>query len=233
MSFEELRVETRSPATFLGLFVSLVGFWLIANALYFAYYALGGARTSWSALLYTLAQLVGFALLLYVLKKEGQPFSTVWLGSGGLRDFAYAMAFLLLAWVAWWLLDALGAALGIPEVRWWERWAVATPLDVVPIAAFSLAAAFFEEVFYRGYAITRLYSLTGNIALASAVSIAFFTLLHYVFGPRVMLCILGWGTIDTLLFLYRKSTKATFYYHAVNNAVVYALFPLLGLWKQA
>lgn len=231
MSFEELKVQTKGGATLLGLFVSLIGFRLLADALYFAYHSLGGPRTSWSTLIYTLAQLVGFAVLLYVLKREGQPFSSVWFGSGGLGDFAYAMAFLLLAWIAWWLLDALGAALGIPEVKWWERWPVATPIDVLPIAVFSLAAAFFEEVFYRGYAITRLYSLTGNMALAAAVSIAFFTVLHSVFGPRVMLCILGWGTIDTLLFLYRKSTKASFYFHITNNAVVYVLFPLLGMWR--
>ena len=43
----------------------------------------------------------------------------------------------------------------------------------------------------KGYAITRLYSLTNNLALVSAVPIGFFTLIHCSFGPRTMLYILG------------------------------------------
>ncbi len=229
--FDELKVNVNKPYTLLGLFISLIGFMLIAEAFYYVYYHLGGAHVSWSTLIYTVAQLIGFAILTYVLKKERQSFSTVWFGEGGLRDFAYAMAFLVLAWIAWGLLGAIASALGIPEYKWWERWNVATPLDVLPMAIFSLSAAFFEEVFYRGYAITRLYSLTNNMPLSAIISIVFFTALHYVFGLKVMICILGWGTIDTLLFLYRKSTKASFYYHFVNNATVYVLFPLLGMLR--
>lgn len=231
MLFEKPKIVAKKSITLLGLFVTLIGFWLIARALYFAYYVLGGSTTSWSGLLYTLAQLIGFAFLLYVLKKERQPFSTIWFGGGGLGDLAYAMVFLILAWITWMLLYSLGWFLGFPEVKWWEKWPIATPIDVIPIATFTLSAAFFEEVFYRGYAITRLYSLTGSIALASLASIVFFTLIHYSFGPRVMLCILGWGTIDTLLFLYRRSTKASFYFHLTNNAIVYVLFPLIGIWR--
>lgn len=88
-------------------------------------------------------------------------------------------------------MEFIGSAIGIPDVKWRRRWNVTTPSDLIPIAVYSLAAAFFEEVFYRSYAITRLYSLTGNLALSAAISIIFFTLIHYFFGPRVMLCILG------------------------------------------
>jgi len=50
----------------------------------------------------------------------------------------------------------------VPEYRWWERWLVRAQLDILPIAALSLSATFFEEVFYRGYAITRLHLLIGS-----------------------------------------------------------------------
>ncbi len=229
MPLGELRVKVRTPATLLGLLLSLAGYWLLADALYLVYHSLGGPRTAWSTLIYTASQAIGLALLLLVLRGEGNGFDTVWFGRGGRGDLAYALAFLVLAWAVWGALDALGAALGVPEVRWRERWPVAAPLDLVPIAVFSLSAAFFEEVFFRGYAITRLYSLTGNVVLASAVSVACFTALHHVFGPRVMLCILGWGTVDTLLFLHRRSTKASFYFHFMNNAIVYVLFQGLSL----
>ena len=230
-SWREFRVKPRIPATLIGLFISLTGVLLLAHAFYSLYYMLGGPSISWSALIYTLAQLIGFLILLYVLRMEGQPFSTIWFGRGDLRDYAYALAFLILAWIVWGAMDFLGRVLGIPEVRWWERWPINSPLDVLPIGVFALAASFFEEIFYRGYAITRLYSLTGNIILASIISIAFFTLLHHVFGPRVMLCILGWGTIATILFILRRSTKASFYLHLTNNAIVYVLFPLIWPWR--
>jgi len=230
-SWREFRIKPRMPATLIGLFISLIGVPLLARAFYFLYYMLGGPSISWSALIYTLAQLTGFLILLYVLRMEGQPFSTIWFGRGGLRDYGYALAFLILAWIIWGALDFLGRGLGIPEVRWWERWPINSPLDVLPIGVFALAASFFEEIFYRGYAITRLYSLTGNIVLASIISIAFFILLHHVFGPRVMLCILGWGTIVTILFIFRRSTKASFYLHLTNNAIVYVLFPLIWPWR--
>jgi len=225
-----LKVKTVSPATLLGLFTTLIGFWLIAKAYYTAARLLN-LTGPWTAPIYTLAQITGFTVLLYVLKKENQPFSSIWFGEGRLKDLSYAALFLTAAWVLWGILDYTGAVLGIPKTAWWKRWQVSSPPDIIPVAILALAAAFFEEIFYRGYAITRLYSLTNNLALASAVSIGFFTLIHCSFGPRTMLCILGWTTIDTLLFIHRKSTKASFYYHAINNTIVYIIFPLTGLWK--
>ncbi len=230
MGFEEFRVRVHPLWSALGLFDALIGFWLLAK-LYYAVGGLLGLTGPWTALIYTGAQATGFAVLLYVLRREGNTLSSVWLGGRGPRELAYALAFLAAAWVLWGLLSALGAALGLPEYRWWSRWGVRGPLDVLPVGAMAVAAAFFEETFYRGYAITRLYTFTGSMALAAAVSIAFFTLIHLFFGPRVMLCILGWAVLDTLLFIYRRSTWASFYYHVVNNAIVYIVFPLAGLWR--
>ena len=185
-----LKVKTVSPATLLGLFTTLIGFWLIAKAYYTAARLLN-LTGPWTAPIYTLAQITGFTVLLYVLKKENQPFSSIWFGEGRLKDLSYAALFLTAAWVLWGILDYTGAVLGIPKTAWWKRWQVSSPPDIIPVAILALAAAFFEEIFYRGYAITRLYSLTNNLALASAVSIGFFTLIHCSFGPRTMLYILG------------------------------------------
>jgi len=69
-------------------------------------------------------------------------------------------------------------------------------------------------------------SLIGVLLLAHA-----FYFLHYIFGPRVMLCILGWGTIVTILFVLRRSTKASFHLHLTNNAIVYVLLPSIWPWR--
>jgi len=68
-SWREFRVKPRIPATLVGLFLSLTGV-LLAHAFYSLYYMLGGPSISWSALIYTLAQLTGFLILLYVLRME-------------------------------------------------------------------------------------------------------------------------------------------------------------------
>ena len=216
--------------TYLGLFVSLVGFWLLAEL----YYAIAHAVVfggSWSSLVYTMAQVTGFLVLLYILRLEGRDLSSIWFGERGLTELGIAMIFLLVVWVLWGLLDYLGSLLGIPEKTWWRAWSVRSPMDVIPLFIFSQAAAFFEETFYRGYAITRLYKLTDNLLLSAAISIAFFTLIHLFFGPRVMLCMLGWAIVDTALFIYRESTWASFYFHSMNNLIVYTIFPLKGLWR--
>ena len=230
MKLSSPKFKVKRGVTHAGLFVALLGYLVIATA-YYSVARVIGFSGPWSSLIYTAAQLTGFLILLYIVRLEGEGFDSLWFGKGGLRELAVATVFLLAAFIAWWLLDILGALLGIPAYRWWERWATRSAVDLVPMLIFGLAAAFFEETAYRGYAITRLYTLTDNLALSAAISILFFTLLHLYFGPRVMLCILGWGTIDTILFLYRQSTKTTFYYHATNNFLVYFLFPLLGMLR--
>lgn len=70
MSVEEFKVKTKPKITHLGLFISLIGFWLVAIA-YYTVARLVGFSGPRSSLVYTLAQLTGFAALLYVIREEG------------------------------------------------------------------------------------------------------------------------------------------------------------------
>ncbi len=192
-----------------------------------------GVRGLWTVLSYTLAQVTGFAALLLVMRWEGSDWSSVWFGERGTRVFAESMVFLVAAWVLWWFLYWIGGQLGLGTGYLEEitRKGLNHPSEIVAFLTWGVSAAFFEETFYRGYSITRLHSLTGNLILSAVISIAFFTLLHLYFGPRIMLCILGWAILDTWLFL-RRGTYASFYYHLVNNLLVYGLFPALSLLRR-
>lgn len=46
-----------------------------------------------------------------------------------------------------------------------------------------------------------------------------------------MLCIFEWAIVDTLLFIEARSTWASFYFHAINNFIVYIIFPLARFWR--
>ncbi len=233
------KVKTKSVgATVVGLFISLIGFWLIAYVYYAVADAIAGVSLHGSPLrllIYNATQATGFLLLLVVLRREGNSFNTVLYGGRGLRELGWALAYLVIAWVAWglmtWLcLYIIAATTGTATnpLEWRERLGVVhhTPLDTLAITVFCTCAAFFEEVFYRGYAFTRIYSLTGSLKLAAIANIGFFTLIHLVFGPLVMACIAVWATIQLLLLLHRGSTWATLYYHLVNNILAYVVLPL-------
>ncbi len=227
----ERRGYPRGPAS-VGLAVSLIGFWMI-TPLYRELMTSLGVSGVWAVLSYTLAQVTGFALLLLIMRWENSGLGTVWFGDKGLRTFLESLAFLAAAWVLWGFLYWLGGQLGLGTGYLEEltRRGLNQPSEIIAFLIWGISAAFFEETFYRGYSITRLYSLTGSLILSAATSIAFFTLLHLYFGPRIMLCILGWAILDTWLFL-RRGTYASFYYHLVNNLLVYGLFPALSLLRR-
>ncbi len=225
------RGEYPKAPVFVGLIISLIGFWML-TPLYKGLLIAVGVRGVWTVLSYTLAQVTGFIALLLVMRWEGSEWRSVWFGERGIRAFIESVIFLAIAWVLWGFLYWLGGRLGLGTgyLEEMTRKGASHPQEILAFLAWGLSAAFFEETFYRGYSITRLYSLTGNLILSAVVSIAFFTLLHLYFGPRIMLCILGWAILDTLLFI-RRGTYASFYYHFVNNLLVYGLFPAFSLLK--
>ena len=224
----ERRIYPKGPA-FVGLVISLIGSWLI-TPLYRELMTSLGVSGVWAILSYTIAQVTCFALLLLVMRWEGSELGSVWFGDRRFKAFLESMAFLAVAWVLWGFLYWLGGLLNLGTGYLDEtlKRGLGHPSEIVAFLSWGLLAAFFEETFYRGYSITRLYSLTGNLVASAAISITFFTFIHLYFGPRVMLCILGWAILDTWLFL-RKGTYASFYYHLVNNVLADGLLPVLSL----
>ena len=87
-----------------------------------------------------------------------------------------------------------------------------------------------EEIFYRGYLIERLTSLTGKTWLAGIVSWIAFTSVHVKFfgiGPTFEAGIFAAGLV--LVYLRERSVWPCMVVHGLNDAFAYLLAPLLLL----
>jgi len=99
-----------------------------------------------------------------------------------------------------------------------------------PLILFSLflTGTFLEEVFYRGYLIERLTSLTGRRWLGAIVSWLAFTFVHLKFfglGPTLDVGILSAGLV--ILYLKERSIWPCIIVHGINDAFGFLIFPLL------
>ena len=91
----------------------------------------------------------------------------------------------------------------------------------------SITAAFCEEFFYRGFAITVLSSELGNIWIAGMVSSIIFALMHiphYGFGGFVQIGIVG--LLLMILFIITGSIYPGILMHSLNNLFGFVLVPL-------
>ncbi len=206
-----------------GLFIALIGFYLLALGLYAAARIAGADLTSpWTLLLYTASQLVGFGILW---RLEGLPA----LYHGGLSQSTIlrALVFWLIAFGLWYPLSLIFRALGLPVGSSWGFWP-RQGLWTVPVAIWAVGAAFFEEGFYRGYAVPRLTPALRSTVAAVLVSSAFFGLIHLRFGVFLAFYTFVFGLIAGVLYVSTRSTWACFVYHLVNNVVVdFVIYGLL------
>jgi len=93
-----------------------------------------------------------------------------------------------------------------------------------------LTGTFLEEVFYRGYVIERLTSLTGKIWLAGLISWVAFTFVHFKFfglGPTLDVGVLSAGLV--ILYIRERSIWPCIIVHGINGAFSFLIAPLLML----
>jgi membrane protease YdiL (CAAX protease family) len=91
-----------------------------------------------------------------------------------------------------------------------------------------LTGTFLEEIFYRGYLIERLISLTRKRWLAATASWLAFTLVHLKFfglGPTIDVSILSAAFV--LLYLKERSIWPCVVLHGINDVFGFLIFPLL------
>ena len=89
---------------------------------------------------------------------------------------------------------------------------------------------FLEEIFYRGYAIERLTSITGKKWLAGLISWAAFTFVHLKFfglGPTLDVGVLSAGLV--ILYLRERSIWPCIVVHGINGVYGFLIGPLLML----
>lgn len=93
-----------------------------------------------------------------------------------------------------------------------------------------LTGTFLEEIFYRGYLIERLTSLTGKSWLAGIASWIAFTFVHLKFfglGPTLEVGVLSAGLV--IVYLRERSIWPCIVVHGINSAFSLIIAPLLLL----
>ena len=156
-------------------------------------------------------------MLVYVLRVERRPLSSIGFRRLGARDIAIGIG----AGIA--ILAALACVyyLIFPLLHWdlsqgMNRLA-ATPLWWRLIS--TVRAAVSEELLFRGYAMERLRELSGSRGIAAGVSCAVFTLDHVPTWGWQHLAIAGIGGIAlTVLYLWRRNLWVNILAHFIVDA---------------
>lgn len=156
-------------------------------------------------------------MLVYVLRVERRPLSSIGFRRLGARDIAIGIG----AGIA--MLAALACVyyLIFPLLHWdlsqgMNRLAT-TPLWWRLIS--TVRAAVSEELLFRGYAMERLRELSGSRGIAAGVSCAVFTLDHVPTWGWQHLAIAGIGGIAlTVLYLWRRNLWVNILAHFIVDA---------------
>ena len=145
--------------------------------------------------MYTVAALGGLCLIAYLVRRHGEPWST--LGFRRSRwwvEVAWAAVIVGLSWLLVYVVDFLVFFFRWPEATYEEPWQipVAVPLYLLIFAAW-------EEILYRGYVWTRIEQLTGSRFWALLVSTTLFTATHD-YGLRGLVDVFAFGLLYGALY---------------------------------
>jgi membrane protease YdiL (CAAX protease family) len=87
-----------------------------------------------------------------------------------------------------------------------------------------LRAAVVEEILFRGYIIEKVRQLTGNVALALAVSVLTFTFAHFAgWGLVHLIPVFGASVILALLYVWRRDLPANMLAHFLTDGAAFLL----------
>jgi uncharacterized protein len=165
-------------------------------------------------------------LLLWIIKAwEKLPLASIGLHSDKLlksilRGLALTVIMLTVTVGLYFLLQKFGIHLGAKG-----RDSFKPSLWVVTLMM--LRAGVAEEIFYRGYAIERLRSITGNTWLAALVPLAFFAAAHYRQGPGGIIAAFVLGGVFTLSYIKFRDLIANITAHFLGDFTLNVVLPLV------
>jgi CAAX protease family protein len=170
------------------------------------------------------------AIVAILLVWERQPLASLWLKPFGWQSIAWG---LLLVAVNYAVLFPAGEwirqAAGLPGFAQGAEPVMQFPLSYRIVAV--IGAGIVEELLFRGYTITRLSMLTGNIWLAAALSLTGFSALHLPgWGWGFVIGGLFGGVAATAFFVWKKDLLAMMVFHAITDAMGFIVAPAFSEW---
>lgn len=215
-----MTVTNTRPWTYLGLLIALFGIPVIVTALR----PLAAASDQW-VVVRELSILALTGLLLWiVVKKEGLPLSSIGLTfERPWRAVVTGLAYTVLFFA---LLVGVLAAYQAMGVKYGEGVSIAHALPVVLLTV--IRAGISEEIFYRGYLLERLESLSGSKWIAGAVSVAAFAGFHYSQGWPGIVIAGVLGAAITGLYWWKRALLPLIIGHFMVDFIPNVLGPLLG-----
>ena len=210
--------------TFVGLAIAL-----FALPVFMATYRAitGESHSNWQVLGREAAIFLLVGLLLWIVKRwERLPLSSI-----GLRVDRVRTSFLRGLWLAvvvlavtvglYLLLRRVGVHLGE------DHGTVFRP-SLLVVTVSMLRAGVAEEIFYRGFAVERLQSLTGSKFIAGLVPLTIFALSHYRQGIGGIVAALVLGGILTAAYIKFRDLLANITAHFLADFVLNVGLPLLS-----
>ena len=165
-----------------------------------------------------------------VLFWEKRPLSSLWLRRFEWQSIAWAgvliLGSILLVFPA---NEWLRKAVGLPGYAAGMEYALASPIWLRVFAV--LTAGIVEETLFRGYAVTRLWQLSGSLNLAVVLSSVAFAALHLpVWGPGPSLGFLIGGLATTAFFAWRRDLAAMIVAHTALDMWGLVVTPEISEW---
>jgi uncharacterized protein len=221
---ENTNTPRNLAATFVGLAIAL-----FALPVFMATYRAitGENHSDWQVLGREFAIFLLVGLLLWIVKRwELLPLTSIGLRvdrlrTSLLRGLWFAVILLAVTVGLYLLLRLVGVRLGE------DRGSVFHP-SLLVVTLSMLRAGVAEEIFYRGFAIERLQSLTGSKLFAGLVPLAIFAVSHYRQGVGGIVAVFVLGGILTALYMKFRDLLANITAHFLSDFVLNVVLPLVS-----
>jgi membrane protease YdiL (CAAX protease family) len=169
------------------------------------------------------------ALLLLVLRADGQPVSSLGLARAGLSKEIVASTWITFGAFATTILVAIpvglvGMAAGVLEKESAQRTETLTMIasqgSILEFALAAIVAAAFEEIAFRGFLTPRMRSLVGSWPLAVVIVSMVFGLGHVYEGPLATVQTAFLGAYFAAMMLVRRRLVGPALAHAAFNTIM-------------
>ena len=172
--------------------------------------------------------ILGVLLFFWIPKAEGNKLESIGFGKLRWRYLWIGVLSFLILMVASLFVGLALEAIGLETLASLQP--IIREYNLLTLILLFFTGTFFEEIFYRGYLIERITSLTGKSWLAGIVSWITFTFVHLKFfglGPTLNVGVTS--AVLVLLYLKERSIYPCIVVHGINSVIVYLMTPLLTL----